>query len=57
VPYAAHGYGSFFTFATMDRHYREGMSLEEAQALLQMCIDEVGLPWPPPPCRHAATFG
>jgi len=24
VPYAAHGYGGFFTTALMDRHYREG---------------------------------
>ena len=24
VPYAAHGYGGFFTTALMDRHYRPG---------------------------------
>ena len=24
VPYAAHGYGGFFTTAIMDAHYREG---------------------------------
>ena len=26
VPYAAHGYGGFFTTAIMDRDYRKGMS-------------------------------
>lgn len=24
VPYAAHGYGGFFTMSVMDRHYRPG---------------------------------
>ncbi len=28
VPYAAHGYGGFFTTAIMDRHYREGEEKE-----------------------------
>ena len=27
VPFAAHGYGAFFTLSTMDRYYRPGMTL------------------------------
>eukprot|EP00730_Choanoeca_flexa_P018515 TRINITY_DN9003_c0_g1_i3.p1 TRINITY_DN9003_c0_g1~~TRINITY_DN9003_c0_g1_i3.p1 ORF type:complete len:210 (+),score=38.52 TRINITY_DN9003_c0_g1_i3:215-844(+) len=41
VPYAAHGYGGFFTLATLDRHYRKDMSLEEAKDVLRKCILEV----------------
>ncbi|EGD82734.1 hypothetical protein PTSG_03383 [Salpingoeca rosetta] len=41
VPYGAHGYGSFFTFATLDHHYREGMSLEEATDVLKKCFLEI----------------
>jgi len=32
VPYAAHGYGGFFTTALMDRHYREGEGSQEEAA-------------------------
>ena len=42
VPYAAHGYGGFFTLATLDRHYKEDMTLDEAQDVLKKCIAEVG---------------
>lgn len=41
VPYGAHGYGSFFTFATLDHHFREGMSLDQAKDVLKKCFLEV----------------
>ncbi len=39
--FAAHGYASYFIFSTMDRHWRKGMNLEEALALVRMCIAEL----------------
>jgi 20S proteasome subunit beta 4 len=41
VPYAAHGYGGFFTTAIMDAHYKKGMSREEAYVLMTDCIHEI----------------
>lgn len=41
MPYAAHGYGSFFCLSTMDRYHRPDMSLEEGLELLQRCINEL----------------
>ncbi|KAJ8033138.1 Proteasome subunit beta type-2 [Holothuria leucospilota] len=41
VPYAAHGYGSFFTMSVIDRLYKRGLTREEAQGILQKCLDEV----------------
>lgn len=41
VPYAAHGYGSFFTMSVIDRLYKPGLSRDEAQDILQQALDEV----------------
>ncbi|XP_052776800.1 proteasome subunit beta type-2-like [Mya arenaria] len=41
VPFAAHGYGSFFSVSIMDRHYHEDITLVEAQALLKKCVNEI----------------
>ena len=41
VPYGAHGYGSFFTFATLDHHYKDNMTLDEAKDVLKKCFLEV----------------
>ncbi|GIX90800.1 proteasome subunit beta type-2 [Caerostris darwini] len=41
LPYAAHGYGSFFSLSIMDRHYRPDMSQEEGIELLKKCIKEL----------------
>lgn len=41
VPFAAHGYGAFFSLSIMDRYYKPGLNREEARELLQKCIDEV----------------
>jgi len=41
LPFAIHGYGSFFALSIMDRYYRPGMSVTEATELLVKCIDEI----------------
>lgn len=41
IPFAAHGYGSFFTLSIMDRHYTENITREEAAELLKKCINEI----------------
>ena len=42
APFAAHGYGGFFTTALMDRKYRKGkswrISLVESEALCAYCL-------------------
>ncbi|XP_015929200.1 proteasome subunit beta type-2 [Parasteatoda tepidariorum] len=41
VPYAAHGYGSFFVLSILDRYYRPDMSIEEGMDLLRKCVKEI----------------
>ncbi|CAB4038032.1 Proteasome subunit beta type-2 [Paramuricea clavata] len=41
VPYAAHGYGAFFTMGILDRYYQADMSLEEARKVIKQCISEL----------------
>lgn len=41
VDKGAFGYGSYFTLSMMDRHYKSGMSLEEAIDLVDKCIIEI----------------
>lgn len=41
APFACQGYGGFFTYSVLDKHYKEGMSLDEAIDLLKRCISEV----------------
>lgn len=41
IPYAAHGYGAFFTVGIMDRYYRSDMNQEEAVSLMKKCIMEI----------------
>jgi 20S proteasome subunit beta 4 len=43
VPFASHGYGSFFTLSIMDKYYREDLSEQEAIELIGKCITEVGV--------------
>ena len=38
VNYGAHGYAAYFISATLDRHWKPGMTEDEAQELLQQCI-------------------
>lgn len=41
VPYGAHGYGSHFILGILDKEHRAEMSLEEAEALLVKCFNEI----------------
>ncbi|KAJ8507939.1 hypothetical protein ONZ45_g6937 [Pleurotus djamor] len=41
VPFAAHGYGSYFALSLLDRYHNPDASLEEGLATLKRCIDEV----------------
>ena len=41
VPFAAHGYASYFCLSTLDRHYRAGMNLEQAKQVLMLCLQEL----------------
>ncbi|KAK1227491.1 Proteasome subunit beta type-4 [Marasmius sp. AFHP31] len=41
VPFAAHGYGSYFALSLLDRYHDPDASLEEGIATLKRCIDEV----------------
>lgn len=41
VPFAVHGYGSFFSLSVMDRYYRQDMTREQALDLLQQCVNEI----------------
>merc|ERR1712173_152386 len=41
APFAAHGYGGFFTTSIMDRDYRKDMTEAEAYDLMKACVKEV----------------
>ncbi|KAG2347040.1 N-terminal nucleophile aminohydrolase [Suillus weaverae] len=41
VPFAAHGYGSYFALSLLDRYHDPEASLEEGLATLKRCINEV----------------
>jgi len=41
LPFCAHGYGSNFILSTMDRHYNEALSIEQAVKLLKRCMGEL----------------
>ncbi|KAI8827240.1 nucleophile aminohydrolase [Fimicolochytrium jonesii] len=41
LPFAAHGYASYFCMSTMDRYWKADLTLEEAKALLRKCIEEL----------------
>eukprot|EP00161_Ancyromonas_sigmoides_P021497 TRINITY_DN636_c0_g1_i8.p1 TRINITY_DN636_c0_g1~~TRINITY_DN636_c0_g1_i8.p1 ORF type:complete len:230 (-),score=48.90 TRINITY_DN636_c0_g1_i8:242-841(-) len=41
MPFAAHGYASFFVLSTLDKLYRPDMPLEEGLAVLEKCINVV----------------
>ncbi|KAJ3101307.1 Proteasome subunit beta type-2 [Phlyctochytrium bullatum] len=39
--FAAHGHAAYFVMSTLDRYWREGLTLEETIALLKKCLDEL----------------
>ncbi|KIM54270.1 hypothetical protein SCLCIDRAFT_1222148 [Scleroderma citrinum Foug A] len=41
VPFAAHGYGSYFALSLLDRYHDPEASLEEGLDTLKRCIDQV----------------
>ncbi|KAK7678000.1 hypothetical protein QCA50_018940 [Cerrena zonata] len=41
VPFAAHGYGSYFALSLLDRYHNPEADLEEGLAALRRCINEV----------------
>lgn len=41
VPFAVHGYASYFCTSLLDRHWREGMSEQEVLDLLRLCLSEL----------------
>ena len=41
LPFAAHGYGAFFSLSIMDRYYHPNVTVDEAKDILQKCVDEV----------------
>ena len=41
VPFAAHGYGSYFVYGILDRFHRVDMSVEDGEELLGKCVREV----------------
>lgn len=41
VPYAAHGYGSFFILGLLDNLHRHDMTREEGVELLGKCVEEI----------------
>lgn len=41
VPYAAHGYGGYFSLAIMDRYHVKKATPEEAYEIMKKCVREV----------------
>ncbi|PSS34168.1 hypothetical protein PHLCEN_2v1785 [Hermanssonia centrifuga] len=41
VPFAAHGYGSYFALSLLDRYHDPEATVEEGLAVLRRCLDEV----------------
>ncbi|XP_076292067.1 proteasome subunit beta type-2-like [Lasioglossum baleicum] len=41
VPYAAHGYGGFFTLSILDRYHKLDSTEEEAYNLMKLCVREI----------------
>lgn len=41
VPFAAHGYGSYFCLSILDRLYHPQITKSEAVTILKKCMEEV----------------
>jgi 20S proteasome subunit beta 4 len=41
LDFAAHGYASYFCMSTMDRYWKEGLTLEQAIVLMKKCLAEL----------------
>nr|CAD7434476.1 unnamed protein product [Timema monikensis] len=40
IPYAAHGYGGYFSLSIMDRYHNADMSEEEGYEVMKKCVQE-----------------
>ena len=40
LPFAAHGYGSYFVLSLLDRHYREGNKLNALRLLFTLFLSK-----------------
>lgn len=41
LPFAVHGYASYFCTSLLDSHWREGMNQNEVLSLLNLCLNEL----------------
>lgn len=41
LPYAAHGYASYYVLSLLDRHHKPGLTLEEGMELMGLCVEEI----------------
>lgn len=41
LPFAVHGYGSFFSLSIFDRYYKPDLTQDEAYELINKCVQEV----------------
>ncbi|GFG39406.1 hypothetical protein Cfor_08355 [Coptotermes formosanus] len=41
VPYAAHGYGGFFSLSIMDRYHKADVSKDDAYEIMKKCVREI----------------
>ena len=41
IPYGAQGYCAYFVLSVFDKHYKEGMTLEEGKALMNQALNEI----------------
>ncbi|XP_051927400.1 proteasome subunit beta type-2 [Hippocampus zosterae] len=41
APFAAHGYGAYFTLSILDRYYKPDLTRDEALDVLKKCIEEL----------------
>lgn len=41
LPYAAHGYASYYVLSLLDRHHRPDLTLEEGLELTKLCVEEI----------------
>ncbi|KTW28970.1 hypothetical protein T552_01601 [Pneumocystis carinii B80] len=46
VPYACHGYGSYYVLSLLDRYYQQDITLDDGLKLLKMCLDEMKMRLP-----------
>ncbi|CAN3355278.1 proteasome subunit beta type-4 [Diutina catenulata] len=46
LPYGAHGYAAFYCNSLLDKHYKEGMTVDDGLKLMEMCLKELEMRMP-----------